>query len=155
MTASGLVVSPEKKYANEASGNAMVDVTFGTNYSGEYTLEFNFNNVFPMKYRFEWRANYRPSGRYSVYVNDQLVQLQDKYGDSRDVFDTYLLQSSIISVSGDRFIPDNGYNSTDAWVEEITEFGSVKIRLEYIDSGEGKINGFNIDYVALIPALEE
>ena len=153
--ASGLVVSPEKKYANEASGKAMVDVTFGTDYSGEYSLEFNFTNVFPMKYRFEWHANYRPSGIYSVYVNDQLVQLQDKYGDSRDVFDTYFLQSSIISVSGDRFIPDNGYNSTDAWVEEITEFGSVKIRFEYIDSGEGKINGFNIDYVALIPALEE
>lgn len=155
VTVSGLAVSPEKKYANEASGEAMVDVLFGANYSGEYTIEFNFTNVFPMKYRFEWRANYRPSGKYSVYVNDQLVQLQDKYGDARDVFDTYLLQSSIIGVTGDRFIPDNGYNSTDTWIDNITEFGTVKIRFEYIDSGEGKINGFNIDYVALIPALEE
>ncbi len=144
--------SPDKKYALEASEEAMVDVSFGTNFSGEYTLEFYIRNVFPMKYRLEWRANYRPSGVYSVYVNDQLVGLQDKWGDSQSQFDTYELRNSIVSVSGDRFIPDNGYNSTDAWIENITEFGDVKIRIEYVGAGEGKSNGLSIDYVSLIPA---
>jgi hypothetical protein len=130
--------------ATQASEKSIVIVSFPRNYSGSYTVEFFFTNVFPMEYRLEWRANYRPSGIFAVYINDF------KLGE----FDTYSLRSSIISVTGQRFIPVEGFNRKDWWVENLEDFGDVKIRFEYLGPGSQSTNGFNIDYVALIPAVE-
>jgi len=144
VSASGLVVAPNKLTALEASGGSIVNVSFPRNYSGDYALEFNFKNVFPRKYRLEWRANYRPSGLYAIYINDE------KIGE----FDNYNLSQSVLSVTGERYLPENGYNSKDWWVENITEFGDVHIRFEYMGPGTVKSNGLNIDYLVLIPVLE-
>ena len=145
VVASGLTVAPDKQYAAQASEGMLVNVQFQRNYSGKYSLEFSFKNIFPMRYRLEWRASYRPSGVFSVFVN----------GTDLGSYDTYNLRQSVISVTGDRFSPDEGFNTKDWWVESITEFGDVSIRIEYKDSGFGSNNGLNIDYIALIPALDE
>jgi len=142
---SGLIVAPDKQYVAIASDGILVSVQFPRNYSGEYSLEFNIRNVFPMKYRLEWRASYRPSGIFSISVNETDL----------GSFDTYNLRSSVISVTGERFIPEEGFNSKDWWVENISDFGDVTIRIDYLDSGIGSNNGLNIDYIALIPVSEE
>ena len=105
-----------------------------------------------MKYRLVWRANYRPSGSYSVSVNDQVLKYQDKFGREMEEFDNYLLRQSVISVTGERFIPEGVFNKKDYWVENLVEFGDVEIKFEYKGTGSQSNNGFNIDYVALIPA---
>lgn len=144
VTVTGLVAEPSKQLATQASEKSIVIVSFPRNYSGSYIVEFFFTNVFPMKYRLEWRANYRPSGIFAVYIDDF------KLGE----FDTYSLRSSIISVTGQRFVPVEGFNKKDWWVENLEDFGDVKIRFEYLGPGSQSTNGFNIDYIALIPAVE-
>ena len=105
-----------------------------------------------MRYRLEWRANSRPSGLYTIYVNDQVLETQDKFGNVYTEFDTYDLRESIVSVTGERFLSnEEGFNMKDYWVENITDYGDVKIRFEYKGPGENSTNGFNIDYVKLIP----
>jgi hypothetical protein len=46
-----------------------------------------------------------------------------------------------------------GFNRKDFWVENLTEFGDVTIRFEYLGPGSQENNGLNIDYVKLIPAI--
>ncbi|MCK4746869.1 MAG: hypothetical protein KAT15_07540, partial [Bacteroidales bacterium] len=145
VSASGLTVAPDKQYADQASEGNLVNVQFPRNYSGEYNLEFTFKNVFPMRYRLVWRASYRPSGVFSVFVN----------GTDLGSYDTYNLRQSVISVTGERFISEEGFNIKDWWVEDVSEFGDVNIRIEYLDSGVGSNNGLNIDYIALIPETAE
>ncbi|KPK80257.1 MAG: hypothetical protein AMS27_17225, partial [Bacteroides sp. SM23_62_1] len=138
VTVTGLVTEPFKDASVQASQGALVNVSFPRNYTGEYNVEFAFTNVFPMKYRLEWRANYRPSGIFAVYINDL------KLGE----FDTYNLRSSVISVTGKRFIAVEGFNKKDWWVENIVDFGNISIRFEFLGPGIQSVNGFNIDYVA-------
>ncbi|MDX2429758.1 MAG: hypothetical protein QNK35_02420, partial [Bacteroides sp.] len=63
----GVIIAPEKAYATVASEGALVNVPFTRNFEGEYSLEFTFTNLFPMRYRLEWRANSRPSGVFAVF----------------------------------------------------------------------------------------
>lgn len=149
---SGAVIEPEYQLADVASEGALVNVNFGRDYQGEYRLEFVFKNLFPMRYRLEWRANSRPSGLFEVYVNDQVLEyVADKFGNIKTEFDTNLLKESIISVTGERFFPEGGFNMRDYWVEHLTAYGDVRIRFEYLGPGLNSTNGLNIDYVKLIP----
>jgi len=145
VTVTGYTVEPERKLSSFASEELVVNVQLPRNYTGDYTVSFPFENILPMKYRLVWRANHRPSGTYAIYVNDL------KIGE----YDNYNLRSSVLSVTGERFLPEGGYNRKDWWVENITEFGSVIIRFEYLNSGISSTDGFNIDYIALIPELGE
>ena len=104
-----------------------------------------------MRYRLEWRANSRPSGIFEVYVNDQMLTWEDKFGNTKTTFDTYDLRNSIVSVTGERFLSEGGFNMRDYWVENLTDFGDVTVRFVYVGPGGSSTNGFNIDYVELIP----
>jgi uncharacterized surface protein with fasciclin (FAS1) repeats len=137
----GYVVSPSRQNHIKASAGSMLNVPFPRSYNGEYTLSFNIRNVFPMRYRLEWRARNWPSGKFAIYINEEKI----------DEFDTFLLGKSVISVTGERFIPEDGFNSKDWWIENITSFGDVKIKFEYLESGTASSNGLIIDYIALIP----
>lgn len=151
ITVSGAVIEPLNVYADVASGGALVNVPFVRGYEGEYILEFTFTDLFPMRYRLEWRANSRPSGLFSVYVNDQVLEVQDKFGNVYTEFDTNDLNLSVISVTGERFLSEGGFNIRDYWVDSVTEYGDVTIRFEYKGPGKSNTNGFNIDYIKLIP----
>lgn len=148
---SGAVIEPLNIFADVASGGALVNVPFVRDYAGEYNLEFTFTDLFPMRYRLEWRANSRPSGLFSVYVNDQVLEIQDKFGNVYTEFDTNLLNLSVVSVTGERFLSEGGFNMRDYWVDSVTEYGDVTVRFEYKGPGESSTNGFNIDYIKLIP----
>ena len=147
---SGAIIPPEKGFSSVASNGALVNVTFDRNYKGNYSLEFTLANLFPMRYRLEWRANSRPSGVFEVYVNDKILTWENKFG-TQTTFDTYDLRNSIISVTGERFLAEDGYNIRDYWIENLTDFGDVTIRFEYVGPGGSSNNGFNIDYIKLIP----
>ncbi len=151
VTVFGQYFNPTEEASVEASGNAIANVNFSRNYTGEWGIKIIIRNVFPKKYRLEWSANFRPSGLYKVYVNDQILTYKDKFGDVMDAFDTYDLRLGVYSVTGDIFIPKGSLNKRDYWVENITEFGDVEIKIEYIGSGSQETNGFNFDYISLIP----
>ncbi len=147
VTGAQAVVSafPSKIISPGARNDSVVSLAFpGLNYSDEFNFEFYFKDMFPQKYLFVWGANYRPSGYYQIYVNDELIR----------EFDTFNLRSAVPSVvPGQYYAPVNGHNQFDAWVENLTEFGDVKITIKYVAPGFLSTNGFNIDFISLIPAV--
>jgi hypothetical protein len=54
---------------------------------------------------------------------------------------------------GEFYVPTKeGYNAFDAWIENVTEYGDIKITLKYIGpSPENRKSGLSIDYISLIP----
>lgn len=134
-----------------ASNDTMVDVSFEANYSGEYSIEITFEDVFPGEYQLLWRSNYRTSGVYSVYVNGE--KPEDVGGFPHIEFDTYTLNGPVFSIIlGRKFYPDDrGFNYKDFLVKNLTEYGDVVVKLEYIRQGLGTDLGFSLDYIALRP----
>lgn len=151
----GYAAQPTRDFSIAAESDYVVNLVFPRSYTGEWGMSFRFKNVFPMKYRLEYRANYRPSGKLAVYVNDSLLTYPDRFGREMDDFDTFELRQSTVSVTGERFIPEDGYNIRDYWVDHLTEFGDVEVRFEYTGPGSQESNGFSIDYVSLIPVEEK
>ena len=144
---------PSVSTSSDASGGELLVINFGQNFSGTFKLEFSFKNIFPMQYRFEWRGTSRPSGNYAVYANDELLEYGDKWGNVYTEFDSYKLRSDVYSVTNEYFRVDNGYNTRDYYINNQDEFGEITIRFEYLDSGSSSTNGFNLDYVKLIPVI--
>jgi hypothetical protein len=139
----GAITEPVKLLSATASEEAVINVELPRSYSGEYTLEFFIKNVLPMRYRLVWRGNSRPSGLYAIFINGE------KIGE----FNSFNFRSTILSVTGEYFIPFDGYNRKDFWVDHLTEFGDVSVKFVYLSSGGQNNNGLNIDYVKLIPDL--
>jgi hypothetical protein len=127
------------------SNDSTMFVQFDNNYEGKYTVTFEIEDLFPGTYRFVWQSNYRITGEWAIYINGEKVK----------EYDTYNLVNSVFSVSEDiyKFWPnERGFNKFDFWVEDlITEYGDVKIKLEYLGPGESSSNGLSIDYISLIP----
>lgn len=138
---SGTSKSPSKVSASSADNDTLINLELGTNYEEDMMLEFFIPDILPQRYRLVWSANYRPSGEYEVYVNDELIG-------TIDLFD---MRSTQISVTGEYFVPEGGINRKDFWVENINEYGDVKIGIKYIGKGFSNFNGFSIDYMSLIP----
>ncbi len=139
----GEIVEPSGSKSDFASGGGYVVAGLGNSFAGSYSVEFTFQNIFPGRHRLEWGANYRPSGIYTIYIND------DPIGE----YDIFNLRSALLSVTGDIFSPNSaGFNRVDFWVENLTEYGDVRVKFEYKESGFSTNNGFNIDYVSLFPS---
>ena len=135
------------RVAETASNDLVLLVDFGKSFAGEYTIEFNIQNIFPGKYQFIWRSNPRYGGVYSVYINDELQTLPFGFTE----FDLSYLTGGIPSVTGtDYFYPTNGYNQIDC-LTEVSNYGNVKVKLVYITSGIDDDNGLIIDFVELVP----
>ena len=137
-----------------ASNDSVVTVGFKRNYEGKYSVEFKFENMFPRDYLLEWHANSRPSGCFKVYVNDVDITATNPLS-NEGCFDLFLLRGVVYSpVPGNPpNIPDeNQYNTVGFLVEDIlADYGTVTVRLEYINSGSSANNGFSIDYFAFTP----
>lgn len=141
---SGLVAEPKEYESSFASEGAMLAVELPMAYGGEYNMEFTIYNMLPLRYRLEWSSSSRPSGLFAVYVNDE------KLGE----FDSYKFRKPVLSVTGDLFRPKDGFNRKDFWVENITEYGDVRVRFEYLGPGEASNpHGLTIDYINLIPEI--
>ena len=86
----------------------------------------------------------RVGGIYDIYVNNQLVKTFN--------YAAYSGTGIIFSVTGKRYIPQaGGYNRFDCWLDNLTEYGKAKIRIEYKGPGTVSSNGLVIDYIEFIP----
>ena len=143
----GVVVSggagrtPTLSFHGSADNDSLIQLDLGSRFPGPFMMEFKIPQVFPQRYRLEWKSNSRPSGLFEVYVNDVLV----------GQIDLFTLRGIKQSVTGELFIPSGGLNRVDFLVDHITEYGDVKIGIKYISRGGATNNGFVIDYFSLIP----
>lgn len=138
---------PKKLWVPAASNDTTVEVIFSQDYHGKYTPSFKLKRVFPGRYRLIWRTNYRTSGIYSVYLNDEKLILGLE---AFEEFDTRQLTTGFFSILGYKLYPDSkGFCTVDARID-IEEYGDVIIKFEYKGPGESSENGFSIDYLQLL-----
>jgi hypothetical protein len=100
--------------------------------------------MFPRKYAMIVRTHMNIGGIYDIYVNDKLVKTFDWY-------DFVKYKQIIPSVLGGRYLPTGNFNNFDMWVDNLTEYGSAKIRFEYKEPGRVTNNGLVIDYIDFVP----
>lgn len=135
-------ISAGKDFSNDSV--MFVDLPLG--YTGEFSLEFNVDNLFPRKYLMMVRTSYEKGGIFNVFLNDQLIREINYYN---EIFTSYYT-----SVTGKYFEYDgSGYQFYDCWVEKenIEEYGKATFRFEYIDPANMPSNGLIIDYIDFIP----
>jgi uncharacterized surface protein with fasciclin (FAS1) repeats len=141
---------PSKQEVLSASNDSVLNVEFDSNYEGEYKITLKLKHVFPQQYRLVWKANFRPSGIYSIYVNGEQVKLGIE---EKESVDTYSLTNGFFSVLGYKLWPDeSGFCILDGYVDNITEYGDVTITIEYVGSGVSSDNGLSIDFIGLLSA---
>ena len=128
-----------------ASNDSILSVLFPTGYSGNFSVEFYTENLFPRKYLMVVRTNMNYGGVYEIYVNDELVK-------TFDYFDFVRFQGLMPSVTGKRYLPEGSFNRFDLWVDNITEYGKAKIKFKYKSPGYALGQGFILDYIDFIPA---
>lgn len=136
---------------NVADNDSILAVRFDDpNSSQDFSLSFTFKNIFPGKYRLLFRSKTTPSGVFRILVNDVYQDIDIGYGIA-DRIDLYDLRNPIRSVTKKEvFRPTpSGFNSFDVLVENITDYGDVKITLQYVEPGQRSDNGFILDFVQL------
>lgn len=138
---------PYQEYIASASNDSIIRVLFQKGYNGQYSVEFNTQNLFPRRYVMVVRTHMDIGGIYDIYVNDELVR-------TFDYFDYVIYRGVLPSVTGDRFIPEGRFNRFDMYVDNITEFSKAKIKFEYKGPGNAPSNGLVIDYIDFVPADE-
>lgn len=135
-----------QEFVQTASNDSILKVSFTNGYTGKYTVEFNVDNLFPRKYLMVVRTRIYNGGIYNIYMNDELIKTFD-YEDFEARY--------IVGVSGEYYIPENGYSKFDCFVENLTEYGTATLIFEYIEPGGVQKNGLNFDYIDFIPYEEE
>ncbi len=122
--------------SSDASNGRYLTVELPRNSTVLYSLSFTFNNVFPSRYQFVYRAKARPSGMIKFYVNDVLLGSVDNSKFNK-------------TVDGNPSVAE--FNFKAFFVENHTEYGDVKIKVEYSGPGALSNNGICLDYIGLIP----
>ncbi len=136
---------PLKEFNGKASNDTVLNVLFNKGYNGNFSLEFNTDNVFPRKYLMVVKTIMNVGGIYDIYVNDELVRTFDYYD--------FIKYKQVIPsvVPGQRYFPEGIFNKFDMWVENLEVYGKAKIRFEYKGPGFVFNNGLVIDKIELIP----
>lgn len=134
---------------NVARNDSTLRVRFDEpNSTQAFSMTFEFKNIFPGRYRLLCRAKTIPSGVFQILVNGEVQNIDLGYGAS-DRVDLYDLRNPVRSITKEVFRPESGFNSFDLLVENITEYGNVKITFLYLEPGQRSENGFVIDYFLL------
>jgi uncharacterized surface protein with fasciclin (FAS1) repeats len=141
---SSLSFTPNRINNIRASNDSLVSIIFPKGYTGSFSVEFSTRAIFPRKYLLVVNTNMGFGGIYDIYVNDELVRTFDYY-------DFVRYRQYNFSVTGERYVPNGNFNRFDMWVENIKNYGPVKIRFEYKGPGLVGDNGFLIDYISFIP----
>jgi hypothetical protein len=136
---------PYQEFVSGASNDSILKVQFTKGYKGSYNVTFNVENLFPRKYLMVFRTNMNVGGIYNIYMNDKLVKTIDYY--------TFVTNRGISYsvITGKRYLPQGSYNKFDCWVDNLTEYGKAKIKIEYTAPGSVLANGLVIDYIEFIP----
>ncbi|MBK6284821.1 MAG: fasciclin domain-containing protein [Draconibacterium sp.] len=144
---SDISLVPTQELIQGASNDSIIRVNFPKGYAGKFSLEFKSPKLFPRKYVMAISTHMDIGGVYDIYVNDELVKTFDYYA--------YVQGRGVIfSVTGDRYVPRGRFNKFDMYVNNIEEYGSAKIRLEYKAPGFVASNGLVIDFIEFIPVTE-
>lgn len=144
---SDISLVPNQELIQGASNDSIIRVNFPKGYTGQYSLEFNSPKLFPRKYVMVISTHMDIGGLYEIYVNDVLATTFDYY--------KYIIGRGVIfSVTGARYIPRGRFNKFDMYVDNLVEYGSAKIRIEYKGPSFVASNGLVIDYIEFIPADE-
>ena len=143
---SDIAFQPIQELVSTASNDSILKVNFTPKYAGNFSVEFNVENLFPRKYLMVVRTYMNVGGIYDIYMNDELVKTIDYY----DFILNRGLSYSVIP--GKRYLPSAaGYNNFDCWIENLTVYGHASIRFEYKEPGSVPYNGLVIDYIEFIP----
>ena len=139
-------IVPNQDLIPGASNDSIIRVLFPKGYDGKFSVEFKSPKLFPRKYVLEIATHMDFGGEYNIYINDELVKTFNYY--------EYIIGNGIIrSVTGERLRPRGRFNRFDMWVDNINDYGSVKIKIEYKGPGIVANNGFVLDYIRFIPAI--
>lgn len=138
--------------SNVADNDSVLSINFPSNYNDEFSLSFRFQDVFPGKYRLEIRASNTPSGLFEIFVNNEKQTFNIGKGNT-DFIDLFELRNPVRGIN-QVFRPDRGFNSFDILLENITEYGEVEVKLNYIGPGQRTSNGLVLDYVDLVSYSE-
>jgi len=136
---------PERIKTNGASNDSILSLLFPQGYEGSFSVEFNIPAQFPRDYILLVQTNMYYGGIYDIYVNDALAGTFDYYDFIR--FQGY----NYSSVTGERYFPKGNFNKFDVLVDNLTEYGPVKIKFVYTGPGASFDNGFIVDYFSLKP----
>jgi uncharacterized surface protein with fasciclin (FAS1) repeats len=144
---SDISLAPMQELIQGASNDSIIRVSFPKGYTGKFTLDFKSPKLFPRKYLMVISTHMDIGGIYDIYVNDELVKTFDYYA--------YIQGRGVIfSVTGARYVPRGRFNKFDMYVDNIEEYGSAKIRIDYKGPGFVASNGLVIDYIEFIPVTE-
>lgn len=128
-----------------ASKDSVIYVSFGSNYTGRFSIEFNIDNLFARNYRLVIKTHVNVGGKYNIYVNDALVRTFDYY---YYVQNNYYYRSI---VDNKIYKPTGNLNIFDCLVTNISEYGKTKIKIEYKGPSSIYELGLVIDYIEFIP----
>jgi len=134
-----------QEYIGTASNDSIIRVLFPLGYTGQYSVEFKTQYLFPRKYVMVVNTNMDNGGIYDIYVNDVLVKTFDFY----DFIKYKGIMPSV--VTGGRYKPVGRFNSFDMYVNNITTFSRAKVRFEYKGPGRVSSQGLVLDYIEFLP----
>jgi len=136
--------APVREYIITASNDSILKVNFPKKYAGKFSVEFLTESLFPRKYLMSIKTHMDIGGIYNIYVNDELVKTFDYY-------DYVRYRGLIKSVTGVTLVPEGRYNKFDCFLNNITDYGEVKVKIEYTAPGNATNNGLVIDYIEFEP----
>jgi uncharacterized surface protein with fasciclin (FAS1) repeats len=138
-------LSPSQEFVTGASKDSILKVNFASGYTGDFSLAFNIDNLFPRKYLMVIRTNQSFGGKYDIYVNDVLVRTIDYYN--------FFIDGYCVSMDPNRapYAPKNGFISFDCWVTNLTKYGTAKISFVYKGPSKFINSALSIDYIDFIP----
>jgi len=149
----GQPFSPDRlANANSTFGHTLL-IDMGKNFNGDFSYAYKHENIFPAQYKLTVRANVSKTGIYNIFVNGKQypVDINDGRGPQWD-FDFFNLREGVISSVTNEFYPfENNFCSFDILVDNITEYGDIVVKLEYVGPSQRNKNnsGLNIDFIAL------
>jgi hypothetical protein len=138
---------PTDMFLTTASNDSILWVNFDRGYTGQYSVEFNIDELFPRRFLAVFRIQLIKGGIFEIFVNDQLVRRFD-YG--TDISSSKIINSVI---PGKRYLPQNNnlFNRFDCWVENLEEYGKAKIRIDYKGPSTITSHGIALDYIEFVP----
>lgn len=137
--------APSKNYIPTHSNDTVMFVNFSNGYTGNWTLEFNVDNLFPRRYLAVFHISPVWGGIYDIYVNNQLVRTFN-YGTEISI---YKVVNSVIP--NKKYYPKWEWTKFDFWVDDLEVYGTAKIKLVYKGPGTSLRNGIGLDYIDFIP----
>jgi hypothetical protein len=130
------------------SNDSLFSITFDKGFTGEFTLDYSVKSLFPRRYLMVVRTNMYTGGIFDIYVNDVKVRTLD--------WKSFGPRGSLASESG--IVPrkiyssTNNYNRFDCWVDNIKDYGEVRVKFVYKGPSTGLAdNGLVIDYIDFVP----